>query len=732
MSQPFSEEPLEDILKYSKSKSRKIPDFAQHESIFFVALLILFISGFLYARLNITGNVVIEDDISNIAVNQEITNSTTLSFAVAGNITGLRVTGEFIGNGSAKIYLWERLVVDSKDLSFFETNKITGMVIQDGQVADMLEPESPVDMVMEIINESGNDSEPIVHETDGDEIAVDPTQLNIGLNEGATENGSYEMNTTAEPEQVYENYTIDDNVSVDGATTGIQTSNTSQQTDYEAKDLHNFSSEAEDDLEVPLDNYLENPKRIAFAQYCSDTCNFAAIPGEFILRIELDNMVLNLTSITLILGNNENYQFNNAEGINNTANIPGNMENQTLQPNISVNSSDGEFYFSWNISFQTNNLSMNNTLNITLNSTLMNISTTNTTYNLSINDTFNISLNMTFNLLINGTYLNETSANITLNLSTLNMSDPLYEFELFNQSMAIKGFIVSEYIQEENMLSISGAYENILLSADNLTKAYIGRPKRNDGRFFSQIEIRNYTFAKISYPMGNSLYECIQYESGICKRWAKSELEMAKDMGQHSYELSKDGVYAITSSEKVRKQFIPTGSLNLNTNCERCDTSAHCDSIGFNPVINQGDWNYSAIGQMDFDILNIDDTIVSAEICAYTKGRYTKNYTINYLRDSETAYCGPINQTQMISNAVTYKIIDQDIGWVCMPALDILRFNLGKKYSNMFVDWAGEDLNGNKGPFNMYVGIRDLSYCDNDNPGGAEDCRPYLKIEYRP
>ena len=80
---------------------------------------------------------------------------------------------------------------------------------------------------------------------------------------------------------------------------------------------------------------------------------------------------------------------------------------------------------------------------------------------------------------------------------------------------------------------------------------------------------------------------------------------------------------------------------------------------------------------------------------------------------------------------MNYKLIDKNDEWVCMDATDIVKEAKDKDYSNVFIDWLGQDLDGKSFPIDCYRGLSPLQYCGGNNPAGADDCRPYLKLTYK-
>ena len=150
----------------------------------------------------------------------------------------------------------------------------------------------------------------------------------------------------------------------------------------------------------------------------------------------------------------------------------------------------------------------------------------------------------------------------------------------------------------------------------------------------------------------------------------------------------------------------------------------------FCPVTDQNVQGFTYIAQLDFDIFGLSD-IDNAEACAYKYYEYDNSTNTNYIQNSYSSYCSEISSGYNITGITSSKVIDKKTGWVCIPVTDILNQNLDSDYSNMFIDWSGENINGGKGPFSCFRGIDALERCNNSNPSGAGDCRPYLKITYK-
>ena len=96
-----------------------------------LGIIVVFILGIFWNLTSgITGFVVTgQDNKTIIKVNETFFKNSKISLNTTENITSVRITGEIIGNGTAKIYFNDLLILDS-DLIKKKSNLITGKISQ--------------------------------------------------------------------------------------------------------------------------------------------------------------------------------------------------------------------------------------------------------------------------------------------------------------------------------------------------------------------------------------------------------------------------------------------------------------------------------------------------------------------------------------------------------------------------------------------------------------------------
>ena len=133
------------LMRFVRKKSR--------ESIIFSLILTLFISGLILNGLEYRGLVTGTETSALVVVNEQCTENTSIAIPVNGNVTSIRITGMFIGNGTGRIYVDGQLIVDSTKLES-SGNLITGMVAGGYQAVEVLTNNTFADENITVSNES--------------------------------------------------------------------------------------------------------------------------------------------------------------------------------------------------------------------------------------------------------------------------------------------------------------------------------------------------------------------------------------------------------------------------------------------------------------------------------------------------------------------------------------------------------------------------------------------------
>ncbi|MCM2325477.1 MAG: hypothetical protein NDI94_03370, partial [Candidatus Woesearchaeota archaeon] len=435
MNPPFKNEPLKEFIDNLKPKERKKP----MEHMAFIMLFGIFILGcFLSIRPEFTGMATYGRDAETIEIGKVFHENSSLVIDLSSNVTSIRMSGEIIGNGTAKVYANGLLILDSSKLNKNKNNLITGFVIEDIANESDVEP-MPVPQITDepSVQISEND-EPgqIIEEATYDETASEEEAHINNLTYDIEETENPNINTPSENE-------TSANASLDGIGTVsenassnvegndslplhidetseeiLMPNNSTDDTDASADVIPLNETETNNSITEITDAASETFTKITFEDHCADTCIVSIDGRNMTFHIILNDAILNLSSITYIFRYDEDENLTTDIPINITANISQNISQNTTT-NISTNATAN---LTLNLTSNlTTNLTANMTTNVTANLTA-NI-TTNVTANLTTNLTMNVTTNLTMNLTMNITM------NLTLNL-TMNQSINMSMLEL--------------------------------------------------------------------------------------------------------------------------------------------------------------------------------------------------------------------------------------------------------------------------------------------------------------
>ncbi|MBN2367781.1 hypothetical protein JXC34_02090 [Candidatus Woesearchaeota archaeon] len=639
-----------------------------HEDSVFSMILAVFIFGVvIFGQLDFSGRAISQENQDTLVLDLSYNSSASLNLTLQGYISSIRLSGRFIGNGSGRILLDDLVVVDKDNLLGKTGLGITGMV------AAMNESEEPVEIVETEENESVEETVQLIENdttdiNDTDDIAADELSESKTLINSTGQNESLAIEE--EPGPV--NESIREEIVV------------------EIEEVEENETMAEAEVE----------QTIEFSNICVDTCFLSMYNPEITLVIELEGSMLELSSIT--------YTYREPEEI--VEEIPILEENLTLA-NATTNISE-------NVTSELVNLT-NITINIT---TELNLSR-----NISVNQSLNLSLNITANI---------SAVNLTRNITL----PSIMSFEDFNKALLGKDLLILEHAFRNGRYNIS-----LGLDAKNLVQFSEVNLYEIDVDF---VDLGGEIPISKTFVLGNNLsngsaeirleaeyadvvLECVQYEDNSCKRWRKTNLLLDKKNSSYAFSVAEAGEYVLGILDTGYPEYIAASSVFLNKICPGCQISADCNAEKFCPVSDQGSVLFSYMAQLGFDIYELDGSAIDfAEICSYTYSRFSQGPVENYVRDSELSYCSDLREHNLTSLFVSSATVDQASGWVCIPVTELLQHNLDQGYSDMFLDWMGQDLDTGVGPYNCYLGSADLEECA-FNPSGAEDCRPYLRIEYK-
>ncbi len=194
-----------------------------------------------------------------------------------GILRSARISGTILGNGSVKIYLENKLMLDSSQLEKERSGipLITGLVIGELNESneDMNESEEDI-VVLDIIENTANETEDITNKTEVIEYEL------------ATENVT-DITETVEDEPVIENIT-----------------DTTEVIEKESviENITNATESVEEKIIMPdeIRKQIEI-KKISFNDNCIATCSLRLNKTNYELRFEIENAVLKLESIRYVI-----------------------------------------------------------------------------------------------------------------------------------------------------------------------------------------------------------------------------------------------------------------------------------------------------------------------------------------------------------------------------------------------------------------------------------------------
>jgi hypothetical protein len=309
-----------------------------------IVCIVLFISIFGTNPFTFTGMSVVENQYSenlNLEISPENVNVYTwtpeFQHENITKITSVKVSGNLniIGNGRAKVYLGNKLILDSSLLEKSNNgqnkkdnsktnNLITGMIISDesaseGSSSDSSDTSSGI--------ESETSAEPVITE-----------------------------NQDTNPGQVVESNIIDTNIELTDTSLDNNQSSASQELNTQDNETETLGENAtntnslNENTSAQENEKNSKVKTISFSQVCEETCNLSdlnLIENDFELRFELENSNISLTEIFYTTTDLETLDNNvdkieenltNLTEVNATEiNVTENFTEQTFQYNATIN-----------------------------------------------------------------------------------------------------------------------------------------------------------------------------------------------------------------------------------------------------------------------------------------------------------------------------------------------------------------------------------------------------------
>ncbi|NTV23747.1 MAG: hypothetical protein HGA85_05230 [Nanoarchaeota archaeon] len=283
--------------------------------------------------------------------------------------------------------------------------------------------------------------------------------------------------------------------------------------------------------------------------------------------------------------------------------------------------------------------------------------------------------------------------------------------------------------------------DSYLLKAGIDDQNYIVYSSRNLGREFVISDLGDARLASFAISSNASRLEahlasegtdaiarCTQVFNGSCKKWQRTDIPFDFNGTIVNFSIDEQGIFAAMDMETSDLETIPASTVYYNSNCPTCEKS-YCSHETACAMYRTEPERYSFIPQADFDISHLSGDWESAEICVFV----TYNPfgpVMNYVKYSPESFCGDSDYGNTTSDILSFKMIDTEDEWQCVDVTAIVREAQDNLYSNVFMTWFGEDLDGGSSPYICFAGIGKGERCES-NPSGADDCRPYLRFTYR-
>ena len=691
--------------------------------VFIFALGLMFSIGYTQ-----TGKVVYDVKIGIMSVDEVFTRDSELNLLLDGNITSLKISGEIIGNGTVQVYLGDKLILNSHNLEESKGITLTGFVVSDlvnhniSEFEQMNESDSENKQINEMVEEVNNSqinqiNSDVVNATIEEDILVNVTINNSQetdnlinqINESLVQNETQSYNLT-------QNITLSDtNESLQNVST-IQTSNNTLTVNDSIIELNITTNETQ-----------EINKTIVEINQTEIISNQTIEINESVIEFNDTNVSINVSEVTNVSVNIsiENISINLSENI--THNLTFNITNIV---NISIN--------------QTNITQVNVTGNVTNISTEVILNQTDEVVTRRVAFTnycdetcylANTPKDITLTIKVNGAALNLSKISYSYVEETiLKTAQTLDGYNEFDSYISGKGlWILDSTLTDRINLKIGRDEKNfITFDVDKLSNVDIDMFESNDNRISSNIVFLNKSVQSpvvyLEAQDANVVLECVQYNQ-TCKKWIKSDIRLSKSNELYIFRPRLDGYYALSNNDKVRPKFVPTNSVYLNSDCVKCSKIAECEAKDFCPIQNKLKDKFDFVAQLDFDVYNLDE-IDSAQLCAYVSYNTDQN-RIHFLKYSPENYCSNIKNGNSTSSIISFATINKTKDWVCVDVKELIDESIQRQESNLFINWMGHDLSGGSFPLTCYAGITDLEECGENNPSGANDCRPYLEINYK-
>ncbi|MBD3203704.1 hypothetical protein GF327_05375, partial [Candidatus Woesearchaeota archaeon] len=287
-------------LKKKKKKYEKKQRFEKIKKIcliIFPVIIILF-SMFIMFKPEITGRSILENKTITNKVNLYFNDSFQYKLNLSSNITSLRVSGNIIGDGSVKIYLNEKLILDSSRLkNSGGLYSITGHTVNNKSINNINETKNNGSLIKNnsgLFNESINftsETNSSYNESNSSDNLSQNKKINLAANNILNISGNISGNISVnKTDNATENTSIKINQSIINSSVNSPADNNSiinTTINQTKKILFNSTKE----------NKTDNQILMEFESYCLETCFLDNINENITLNIEIVDAELNLSEI---------------------------------------------------------------------------------------------------------------------------------------------------------------------------------------------------------------------------------------------------------------------------------------------------------------------------------------------------------------------------------------------------------------------------------------------------
>ncbi|MBN1502253.1 DNRLRE domain-containing protein, partial [Candidatus Woesearchaeota archaeon] len=302
------------LRKYYTLLSRyeqKIDDCYRRRYVSLSLILALFIAAGIFIRPILTGRVVApEQNLIAETVDLYFNESTSYTHLLKHNPTSLMVSGEIIGQGRLRIYLDDKVVLDSDKLDTEQglmtiTGRATEIVEENGTLIETTTststtntPASETTTLSSSTTTTANETTSTVLEnitTSTSTIFVTTTTLR-NIAPTSTSTTTLQNLTTAALANETSTTTTEPNITTTSSTTttifNVTTTSTTTSTES------NVTTTTQLNVITTSTTTTTLPKFIEFDNYCLETCFLANVSKEITLTIEIENVTLHIAELT--------------------------------------------------------------------------------------------------------------------------------------------------------------------------------------------------------------------------------------------------------------------------------------------------------------------------------------------------------------------------------------------------------------------------------------------------